>query len=653
LLLFLILAISAVNAIDYQSKSEFISSRLAQHRELNFFGDELSVDLDSLTVANYALSGTDLKLTHGVTYGKYGVSEDCVFSEKRYDMNAAVKDFCIITDKKHVFRLASAFCGDQLIAGSKYNRCLLTVEDLGSIEDSASVYSRDLSTYLAALKEVEGLPTFVLWPLRTNGFDFDSSTIVKQDNLDADMTISETTNFASKYGFADCKDLNQINYYIAHPPDNICVMTNTNNVIELIRIINPLQIKTYYPDYKYAWRNLGSRDSMGTDATLVKPAPQIPLNETFNNGGEPKKYLGNFWYLFLLVIVVILILIIWEKVIRLRRTKDTVSEPKRKDKQVEVKEHLHESYEEAISVLGFTLKARGNTILENVSFKVRKGEMVCLLGPSGTGKSTVIESLVGRKTPTKGSLHVLGKDISKHEEVYDFVGFVPQHAELYMNQTVKQNLINSATKWGIKNVDESVDEVLHKIELEHRKDVKACQLSGGQQKLLSLGMELMRNIELCILDEPTTGLDPNTRNNIITILSNIAKHQRKTVFFTTHFMDDAEECDEVIIFADTRIVAQGSPTKLEKMLPGSGKIVNIILDDSSSELIKKIEHIEGVKKVIREGRNLRIITDNPNAVKLPQKIDELGGTVNEAKIDNATMMDVFVYHTGQKPDESN
>jgi len=305
---------------------------------------------------------------------------------------------------------------------------------------------------------------------------------------------------------------------------------------------------------------------------------------------------------------------------------------------------------EPITVSNFTLKAGKNLILDNVSFVVKSGEMVCLLGPSGTGKSTIIESLVGRRKPTKGDLKILGQNISKNKKIYDYVGFVPQHAELYMNQTVMQNLLSSATKWGIKDAKEKAERILSKIGLSNRKDLKANKLSGGQQKLLSLGMELIRDIEVCILDEPTTGLDPNTRNNIITILSHISTQLHKTIFFTTHFMDDAEECDDVIILANSKIVAQGSPAKLEKTLPGGGRVVNIILDNVTDDLLENIEKIEGVKKLVREGRNLRVITDEPNAIQLGQKIDEMGGIVNETKIDKATMMEVFVYHTGKNPE---
>lgn len=311
----------------------------------------------------------------------------------------------------------------------------------------------------------------------------------------------------------------------------------------------------------------------------------------------------------------------------------------------EVKEKLIS--DTPISIKNLTVKNGKSLILNNINLDIKKEEFVCLLGPSGTGKSTIIEALVGRKIPTEGIIKIFDKNI-KDKKVYQHVGFVPQHPEVYLNQTVKENLNSSAIKWGIKNGNQKIERIMSIINLNERKDLKANKLSGGQLKLLSLGMELIRDPELLILDEPTTGLDPNTRGNIITILSRLVTQENKTVFFTTHYMDDAEECDDVIILSKTKIVTQGSPSKLEKRLPGSGKVVYVVLDNITEDLLKKIEKIEDVEKVISEGRNLKIITNNPNAIKLAHKIDELGGIVNKTEIADATMKEVFIYHTGEK-----
>lgn len=305
----------------------------------------------------------------------------------------------------------------------------------------------------------------------------------------------------------------------------------------------------------------------------------------------------------------------------------------------------------AIEINNFSSKHGNSLILDKVSFIIKRGEMVCLLGPSGVGKSTIIEALVGRKSANAGAVKIFGKSI-KENKIYDFMGFVPQAPELYLNQSVEQNLVNSSVKWHIKDAKPKIEKIASIVGLADKKDVKANKLSGGQQKLLSLAMELIRDVDICILDEPTSGLDPNTRNSIVTILSTISHQLGKTVFFTTHFMDDAEECDNVIILANKTLAVQGTPSKLKKSLPGEGRVVNIILDNVTDSLLKSITAIPEVKKVITEGRNIKLITDTPNAIKLGQKIEELGGTVNEASIEKASMMEVFVFYTGVSSKEN-
>lgn len=316
----------------------------------------------------------------------------------------------------------------------------------------------------------------------------------------------------------------------------------------------------------------------------------------------------------------------------------------------ETKEQIPSNVTEAITVTGLGVKRGSNTILENINFSVKRGEFVSLLGPSGSGKSTIIEILAGRRKPSSGKIKIFEKDFDS-EGINKYVGFVPQGNEIYLNQTVLKNLENSIIKWGIKNSEQKISNVLEQVNLTERKNLIASKLSGGQQKLLSLAMELIREPELLILDEPTTGLDPNTRNQIITLLCNLSRENKKTVLITTHFMDDSEECDEVVIINNKKIVAKGSPDKLKKMLPGSGKMVTLVLDNSDKDLLDKIKRTKGIERVIAEGRTLNILTNNPNAVEIANKVHEHGGYVNESKISKASMKEVFVFFTGRSPEE--
>lgn len=370
---------------------------------------------------------------------------------------------------------------------------------------------------------------------------------------------------------------------------------------------------------------------------------------------KPSKLNFNYFWYFLFGLLIIVLLIYGSTKIKTkfknRKDKKRIDEKSIKETHEESlkseKSKIPKNITSAIKVRGFTVKHGSKTILNNVDININRGDFVALLGASGTGKSTIIESLVNRKKPTNGSVKIFDKDINLESSIFRHVGFVPQNPELYSNQTVEQNLKNSAIKWGIENSDEKIEKILDKINLKHRKNLKAGKLSGGQSKLLSLGMELIREPELIILDEPTTGLDPNTRNNVITILSNLSHYNHKTILITTHFMDDAEEADEIILVGNKKILVQGTPEKLEKRLPGGGKVISIILDNVTEDLMNKIDKIESVEKVIREGRSLNILTNNPDPIEMASKIKGLGGSILESKIVKASMKEVFVYYTGQ------
>lgn len=306
----------------------------------------------------------------------------------------------------------------------------------------------------------------------------------------------------------------------------------------------------------------------------------------------------------------------------------------------------------AIEVVGLNKSTKQAKLLKDVNFRVRQGTLFGIVGTSGGGKSTIIEGIVGRREYTSGDVKVMGYDAnSQRDEINKVLGFVPQHPECYMDQTVWDNMKNSAVKWGIKDPDEESKHILEQLEIDERKDVTCKKLSGGQLKRLSLGMELLRGPQILILDEPTTGLDPTGRDRIISTLSKIVYSEKKTVIFTTHHMDEAEHCDEVIIINKGQIQASGTPHDLARRMPGMGKIVEITLEEVKDDFITGIEEIRGVKKVIKEGRVLKIVMDTPDTVDIANKLKELGAFIEGSVISKAGMKEVFIYYTGIDPKE--
>lgn len=210
----------------------------------------------------------------------------------------------------------------------------------------------------------------------------------------------------------------------------------------------------------------------------------------------------------------------------IRKTRE-ITTPSLIRKIEEKKEELFESKQGIpIKISDFSKAYKERVIISGLNLIMNIGEFVSIIGPAGSGKSTLLECMVNRKKPTTGNIKFFGRE---YKDVKGKIAFVPQQYEIYLNQTVYQNLKNSAIKWSVKEADAKIERVLVRFGLLNYKKFKANKLSGGQMRLLSIAMELIRDPEIIILDEPTSGLDPNVRNDIVTALSNLAYYSKKTI----------------------------------------------------------------------------------------------------------------------------
>ena len=296
---------------------------------------------------------------------------------------------------------------------------------------------------------------------------------------------------------------------------------------------------------------------------------------------------------------------------------------------------------------------RKTLILKSVSVEFEKGKVYGIVGPSGCGKTRLVECIIGRITPDFGKISVFGYDSEKDKQkVNKIIGFVPQHPELYTEQSVWKNMQNSAIKWELSSdeFNERAENILKDVGLIARKNVSAKNLSGGQVKRLSLAMELLRNPEVLLLDEPTTGLDPGIRTRMMTILENINR-RGKTIIFTTHYMDETDICDEVLIMKDGNLIVKDSVDGLRKKTPGRGRMVEITLERVEKKLINELEKDSKIEKVIESGRVLRMFIHEPNITEVTNKITNLGGVIEGSRIVQADMGDLFIYFTGEQPED--
>jgi lipooligosaccharide transport system ATP-binding protein len=208
-------------------------------------------------------------------------------------------------------------------------------------------------------------------------------------------------------------------------------------------------------------------------------------------------------------------------------------------------------------------KSYGDIVaVDHIDFNVRERECFGFLGPNGAGKTTTMKMIYGLARVEEGELRVLGLDArTQRREVKSRIGVVPQEANLDWDLTVRENLVQQALYYG-SHVDGRADELLELALLGNRKESKPRELSGGMQRRLLIARALINRPELIVLDEPTTGLDPQARLAIWDLLDQL-KSEGVTLILTTHYMDEAERiCDRLAIMDNGEIVDEGSPPEL-------------------------------------------------------------------------------------------
>lgn len=245
----------------------------------------------------------------------------------------------------------------------------------------------------------------------------------------------------------------------------------------------------------------------------------------------------------------------------------------------------------AVELINLTRSFGSFTAVNNVSLHIKQGTIYGFLGPNGSGKSTTIRMLCGLMEPTSGSGKILGLDIAHDsEEIKHKIGYMSQKFSLYDDLTVLQNLEFYAGMYGLSRdvKKERIKEMLALAGLEIRQHELVVNLSGGWKQRLALGCSIIHTPPILFLDEPTGGVDPKSRRMFWDIIYNLAS-QGTTVMVTTHFMDEAEHCDEIGFIFEGNLIANGTPSQLKKMIPG------VLLRVPTIEPMKLIETLEANK----------------------------------------------------------
>ena len=308
---------------------------------------------------------------------------------------------------------------------------------------------------------------------------------------------------------------------------------------------------------------------------------------------------------------------------------------------------------EAIKVDSLTKKFGGFKAVDNISFKVEEGEIFGFLGPNGAGKSTTMMILTTLLKPTSGSALVGGYDVmSDAKKVREKIGYVQQEISVDEFLTGRENLYLHARLNQIPNnlIKSRIDEVLELVELGEKKDQAALTYSGGMRKRLDIANGLLSRPAVLFLDEPTVGLDIQTRRKIWSYIRKIRKDFGMTIFISTHYMEEADNlCDRIGIIDYGKIQVIDKPKSMKSAI--GNEIISFNLVDGKANqdtLIDQISKIEFVKEVKNKQGLITVFSTKSNEVipKIFQASTDLEMRISSLTLKQPTLDDVFISHTG-------
>ena len=279
-----------------------------------------------------------------------------------------------------------------------------------------------------------------------------------------------------------------------------------------------------------------------------------------------------------------------------------------------------------------------------MSFEVAAGEVFGFLGPNGAGKTTTINMLCTLARPTSGSARVAGHDVVRErDDVRRHIGLVFQDPTLDGYLTAEQNLRLHAELYGVDSalVPDRMRQVLEMVGLWERRDATVMTFSGGMRRRLEIARGFLHSPRVLFLDEPTIGLDPQTRSSIWRYIAQLQEREEITIFMTTHYMDEAEFCDRIAIMDQGQIVALDTPEALKAQV-GADR-VRIQTEDDDAAIAVLAERF-GLEATISEGAVTFFVPSGEEFV--PRLFAELGIAIRSVSVSRPTLDDVFMSHTG-------
>ena len=283
--------------------------------------------------------------------------------------------------------------------------------------------------------------------------------------------------------------------------------------------------------------------------------------------------------------------------------------------------------------------------VDKISFEVEDGEVFGFLGPNGAGKTTTINVLCTLMRPTAGRARVAGYDVaSQRDAVRQSIGLVFQDPSLDDQLTAYENLQFHAHVYNVPGRERAqrIEEVLRVVELWDRRDAVVRTFSGGMKRRLEIARGILHYPRVLFLDEPTLGLDPQTREHVWEYILEVQRAHHITIFMTTHYMDEAEHCDRIAIIDQGKIVALDTPDALKRMV---GVDIVTVQTEDSEQAAREIQERFGLEPQ-RDDTRLRLEVE-AGAEFIPRLVRELGVAIRSVDLHRPTLDDVFLKLTGR------
>jgi len=295
----------------------------------------------------------------------------------------------------------------------------------------------------------------------------------------------------------------------------------------------------------------------------------------------------------------------------------------------------------------------GTRAVDGISFKVEEGQFFGFLGPNGAGKSTTIKVLTTLLKKTSGSASVAGIDLDKDPgAIRKLIGVQSQETVVDHDLTGRENLVLAGNLQGMKGegLRRKVDELLDLMQLKEVADKRAARYSGGMKKRLDLASTLVHKPKILFLDEPTTGLDPQSRAGIWDYLEKLNKEDGITIFLTTQYMDEADRlCKNLAIVDGGKIVASGSPGELKRQV-GSDTITVSVTPEMKAKAKEILQGMSAVREVIDSDGGMTAYAQEAGSIiaDIVRAFDEKGVRLSSINFSQPTLDDVFLEHTGRR-----